>query len=60
MAGCFSRKEVVIGPHENGFPGPAVALDGSGNVYSLCNIILSNNAVYQYTSLHDDAVIQYQ
>jgi len=28
MAGCFSRNEVVIRTRENGFPGPAVALDG--------------------------------
>jgi len=27
MSGCFSRNEVVIGARENGFPGPAVALD---------------------------------
>ena len=27
MAGCFSRNEVVIQPHENGFLGPAVVLD---------------------------------
>jgi len=28
------RNEVVIGPHENGFPGPAVALDRPNYYYS--------------------------
>ena len=27
MAGCFSRNEIAIGPYENAFPGPAVAVD---------------------------------
>jgi len=28
LIGCFSQNEVAIGPHENAFLGPAVALDG--------------------------------
>ena len=27
LAGCFSRNEIAIGPRDNAFPGPAVALD---------------------------------
>jgi len=31
MAGCFGRNEdVYVRPRENGFPGPAAALDRSG------------------------------
>ena len=28
-----ARTEIVIGPRENGFPGPVVALDGPGHYY---------------------------
>jgi len=28
LAGCFSRNEIAIGPRENVFPAPAVALSG--------------------------------
>jgi len=30
LAGCFNRSDIAIGPRENVFPGPAVALDGPG------------------------------
>ena len=32
LAGCFSRNEIATGPHENAFPGPAVALDVPGQL----------------------------
>ena len=30
LAGCFSPNKIAIGPCENTFPGPALALDGPG------------------------------
>jgi len=31
------RNEVVIGPRDNGFPGPDVALDGPADRHTPCN-----------------------
>jgi len=34
MVACSSQNEVVIGPCENGFPSPAVALNGPASAVS--------------------------
>jgi len=64
MAGCVSRNKVVIGPHENGFPCPAVALD---RPYSIClkistvqyryNMSISSTAVTNYMTCPSDSFI---
>jgi len=38
--GCFSRNEIAIGPRENAFLGPAVALDRPGSVVDVIGSIV--------------------
>jgi len=37
LVGCFSRNEIAMGPRENAFPGPAVALEGPVQQHVSCN-----------------------
>ena len=45
LAGCFTRNEIAIGPRENAFPGPAVALDGPGSMVDVIgSVVISISA----------------
>jgi len=40
LVGCFSKNEIAIGPRENAFPGPAVALDGPRSMVDVIGSIV--------------------
>ena len=59
MTGCFSQNEAVIGPHGDGFPGLAVALDGPAYTNKKLSCCCDSRSYYMLQYDHQK-VIRYK